>query len=46
MRAAARDAEAAVMRGGALGILHGVPVSIKDLVITKGVRTTWGSVMF
>jgi aspartyl-tRNA(Asn)/glutamyl-tRNA(Gln) amidotransferase subunit A len=45
-RAAARDAEVAVMRGGALGILHGVPVSIKDLVITKGVRTTWGSKMF
>lgn len=45
-RAAARQAEAAVMRGDALGILHGVPVSIKDLVITKGIRTTWGSRMF
>ena len=45
-RAAARDAEAAVMRDGTLGILHGVPVSIKDLVTTKGTRTTWGSKMF
>lgn len=45
-RAAARAAEAAVMRGDATGILHGVPVSIKDLVVTKGVRTTWGSKTF
>lgn len=42
-RAEARQAEAAVMRGDPLGALHGVPVSIKDLVITKGIRTTWGS---
>lgn len=45
-RAAARAAETAVARGDALGILHGVPVSIKDLVMTKGVRTTWGSKMY
>jgi Asp-tRNA(Asn)/Glu-tRNA(Gln) amidotransferase A subunit family amidase len=42
-RAAAKAAEAAVMAGRSLGPLHGVPVSIKDLVVTKGVRTTWGS---
>ena len=42
-RAAARAAEEAVMAGRPLGPLHGVPVSIKDLVTTKGVRTTWGS---
>ncbi len=42
-RREAREAEAAVMRGDRLGPLHGVPVSIKDLVITRGVRTTFGS---
>jgi len=41
--AAAKRAEEAVMRGKELGPLHGVPVSIKDLVFTKGVRTTMGS---
>jgi aspartyl-tRNA(Asn)/glutamyl-tRNA(Gln) amidotransferase subunit A len=43
-RAAARAAEAAVMRGDCLGPLHGVPLSVKDLVATNGVRTTSGSV--
>ena len=43
-RREARAAERALMRKGArLGPLHGVPFSIKDLVITKGVRTTWGT---
>lgn len=42
-RLAARDAETAVMRGEALGALHGIPVSIKDLLITKGVATMRGS---
>jgi aspartyl-tRNA(Asn)/glutamyl-tRNA(Gln) amidotransferase subunit A len=45
-RAAAKEAEAAVMRGDALGTLHGIPVSIKDLVTTKGVRTTHGSKIY
>ncbi|MBI3988932.1 MAG: amidase [candidate division NC10 bacterium] len=45
-RKAAREAEAAVLRGDPLGPLHGVPVSIKDLIITKGVRTTWGSKLY
>lgn len=45
--AAARRATAAVTRRGAkLGPLHGVPVSIKDLTPTKGIRTTWGSKIF
>lgn len=42
-RAMARAAEAAVMRGDALGPLHGLPVGIKDLIDTRGLRTTYGS---
>jgi aspartyl-tRNA(Asn)/glutamyl-tRNA(Gln) amidotransferase subunit A len=45
-RQAAQAAEQAVMRGEPLGPLHGVPVSIKDLVITKGVRTMRGSKLY
>lgn len=40
---AAREAEAAVMRGDSLGPLHGVPFSVKDTTQTAGVRTTMGS---
>src|SRR5262245_51397982 len=42
-RAAAKKAEAEVMRGDQLGPLHGVPFAVKDLVNTAGVRTTFGS---
>src|SRR5437588_7393582 len=43
-RREARAAERALIRRGAtLGPLHGVPFSVKDLVITKGVRTTFGT---
>jgi amidase len=43
---AAQQAEAEVMRGERVGPLHGVPVSVKDLTPTAGVRTTWGSKIF
>jgi len=43
----ARAAESALMRapanGAALGPLYGVPLLVKDLVRTAGVRTTYGS---
>jgi aspartyl-tRNA(Asn)/glutamyl-tRNA(Gln) amidotransferase subunit A len=39
----ARAAEHAVMAGGPLGPLHGIPVSIKDNLWTAGERTTFGS---
>jgi Asp-tRNA(Asn)/Glu-tRNA(Gln) amidotransferase A subunit family amidase len=45
-RTAARQAEAAVMRGETLGALHGVPFSLKDLTVTKGIRTTFGSKIY
>src|SRR5471032_719580 len=46
---ARRDAKAAeneVIDGAALGPLHGVPVSIKDLVDVKDVPTRHGSAIF
>ena len=45
-RATARAAEAAVLRREALGPLHGVPYSLKDLTPTQGIRTTFGSKIF
>lgn len=39
----AREAEALMMRGEALGTLHGVPLTIKDTIETRGLRTTGGS---
>ncbi|HEV8310190.1 MAG TPA: amidase [Methylomirabilota bacterium] len=43
---AARAATRALRRRSALPPLHGVPVSIKDLTPTRGIRTTWGSRIF
>jgi amidase len=43
---AAKAATAALKKGEKLGPLHGVPVTIKDLTHTKGIRTTWGSKVF
>jgi amidase len=38
-------AEAALMRSEELGPLHGVPLTVKDTIDTKGLRTTSGSVL-
>ncbi|MDD9946457.1 MAG: amidase [Myxococcales bacterium] len=42
-RAQAVEAEATIMAGKPLGLLHGVPVAVKDLLDTAGIKTTCGS---
>lgn len=42
----AKAAEAALASGADVGPLHGVPYSLKDLVPTAGIRTTFGSRVF
>src|ERR1700722_2700912 len=43
---AAKAADAVVARGDPLPPLHGLPIGIKDLQETEGLRTTHGSVIF
>ena len=45
-RDAARRAESAVMKGEPLGPLHGLPVAIKDVTPTAGIRTTFASPLY
>lgn len=39
---AARSAEAEIMSGRYRGPMHGIPIGIKDLNFTKGIKTTFG----
>jgi amidase len=45
-RAQARATENAVMRGEPLAALAGLPVAIKDITPTAGIRTTFGSPLY
>jgi aspartyl-tRNA(Asn)/glutamyl-tRNA(Gln) amidotransferase subunit A len=45
-RSAAADLERAIIAGAPSGPLAGVPVPIKDLVLTRGIRTTFGSRLY
>ena len=42
----AREAEQVLTRGEEPGLLHGLPVGIKDITSTAGLRTTFGSTLY
>jgi aspartyl-tRNA(Asn)/glutamyl-tRNA(Gln) amidotransferase subunit A len=44
--AAAEKAEREIMAGETPGLLHGIPFTVKDIVNTKGVPTTFGAIPF
>jgi len=44
-REMAKKADDSIKKGENLGVLTGIPTSIKDLMLTKGIRTTYGSLL-
>ncbi len=42
----ARHAEIAVLKGEPLGPMHGLPIGVKDVTTTAGIRTTFASPLF
>src|ERR1700686_2574246 len=46
LMAQARAADEIIAKGKSVGPLHGLPVGVKDLTETKGIRTTYGSPLY
>ncbi|MDO9573851.1 MAG: amidase, partial [Candidatus Contubernalis sp.] len=45
-RTQAKKAEESILKGEPLGLLHGVPVTLKDNIFTQGIKTTFGSKLY